>query len=273
MIELNKYNLNQYSAFFSHFIDETKKNLILFCEELSSKIDYFCKHISGINKADNVFYNGEILFDNKNYFDTRIFLDSNKSYFKTLDEKTIQNKILNDYGKALDSEVLKNNIHDLGIYSYFKKNKLLDKGNDLFCIALSLSTFQNRIVRINNEDILNDKNVLELINSDSAFGLTVITNKSDVLFNKNVMSSFDNLFVFTCEEVYKLDIKVDTIYYLSRKEKEYNEQIINEAICFKNNKLILAKSNKSLKDEYNRYYKIKELSFLEAIEKFDKEDN
>ena len=149
----------------------------------------------------------------------------------------------------------------------------MDKGNDLFCIALSLSTFQNRIVRINNEDILNDKNVLELINSDSAFGLTVITNKSDVLFNKNVMSSFDNLFVFTCEEVYKLDIKVDTIYYLSRKEKEYNEQIINEAICFKNNKLILAKSNKSLKDEYNRYYKIKELSFLEAIEKFDKEDN
>ena len=42
-------------------------------------------------------------------------------------------------------------------------NKLLDKGNDLFCIALSLSIFQNRIVRINNEDILNDKNVVTAI--------------------------------------------------------------------------------------------------------------
>lgn len=272
MIEFKNYQLGQCSAFFSFSLDEEKKNLVLFWKK-DNCIDAFCKELSGINKVDNVYFNNQLLFDNKNYFDNRIYLDSSKRYFKTLDELVIQDQILTHYGKALDSEKLKKYIHDLGVYSYFKNKKLSREGNDLFCISLALSILQNIIVKLDHNQVLKEKSVLELMKNNSSFGLTVITKASDEIFNRDIIGAFDNLLVFNGDNFSKIDIKNSKVYCLYPKEKINNDQLIKTGVIYKLNKMyLISELDNNLKDLYSQYFKIRELSFLEAIDYCLKED-
>ena len=159
MIELRNVEIKDYII--NANIDEFS-NIGIFCDDINI-IKELSLYISGINKS-NIYYLDNNIYDNNEYFKSRIFINNNINYLNTLNADKISSYFLNNYQKALDNNYFKELVKASKIrlnakYKYyyeFDDNKKSEANN-----ILALSFLQRRIVfqafkNLDNEYIKNE---------------------------------------------------------------------------------------------------------------------
>lgn len=110
--------------------------------------------ISGINKVDGIYYNGISCYDNKEYFDKRIYLSLNDSLIKTIYPKKISLSLKN-FNLRCNQEKLAHVIDTLNIREecmMSSDDPFTLAGNTLINYAL-LESIDKEILLINNPTI------------------------------------------------------------------------------------------------------------------------
>ena len=90
MIELNNYQFLQYNININ--IDQNQNTIIY--SPNSNVLKKLALEIAGINKSEGIKYNGNDVYDNKAYFENRIYIDCNLKHFTC-------KKRSRNYGKQL----------------------------------------------------------------------------------------------------------------------------------------------------------------------------
>lgn len=118
----------------------------------SSKIrKQFLLKLAGINPSTTIYYNGQLAFDNREYFKKRVFLDAKNEYLKTLNVEFI-NSALQGYGLSIDNVRFKKAIKEYNVRNNAKYTSFYQfpiQNNTLLNIALAKS-LNNEIVIIDN---------------------------------------------------------------------------------------------------------------------------
>jgi len=171
-------------------------------------IDSFFNIISGINKNRNTcFYNGEDIYDNKEYFQSRLYFDYKKQYLSTLKLQYLQERFRQKYNIKFNKEEFKKVSETLDIrgeteltnvYRYTKT------GNTFVNYALTCSLYKPNI-------IINNPTINLTIQSDIKYIVNGLTDKNK--YNMAVLGP-DNLAVFAN--------KVDKILIFS----DYDNRVI-----------------------------------------------
>ena len=138
MIEIKEQKINNYII--NQKIDEALNTGIFIDND--KILEELAKIIAGINKG-NVFYLNKFVYDNKEYFSSRVYIDNNKNYLNTLDANKICKYMLNNYFKAFDSSYFKEMIRkiklrlDVNIKDrYYFNNNSNVIANDIFALSL-----------------------------------------------------------------------------------------------------------------------------------------
>ena len=162
-LEINDLMLEQYKISFNIFSDQS---YIIY--DNGNFTDKFLKVLLGINKPEfgEVLYNKTNVFDHKEYFKKRIYLDCTKKYLSTLTPSII-NDILNyKYNLSFNSSKFKKVVDDLNVRKGTKVSSLYQftkEANTCVNYAL-LKGLEKDLVFINEPLIhLNDKQVKDYI--------------------------------------------------------------------------------------------------------------
>ena len=107
-------------------IDDSK-NIVILAKDVVL-VKEILKKIAGINKSD-VTISGKMVYENKNYFRNRIFIDNECQYINTLHADKISNVLLNKYQKIFNDSDFKRLVKDTHIRFEYNIDKR-DRFND-----------------------------------------------------------------------------------------------------------------------------------------------
>lgn len=256
MIELNNYQFLQYNININ--IDQNQNTIIY--SPNSNVLKKLALEMAGINKSEGIKYNGNDVYDNKAYFENRIYIDCNTKYLNTLLARNVQETMENSYNIIIDTNKFTSLVKKLQIRSCGELNndyKFTKEGIALSDITLALSIYRYHLLFTPLENITNEQhlnNVKEEIKN--MYNLMFSTNLANY---KNIS---DSIIVLGFKKVFYL--QDDSIIYIIKK---IEERIINELNLTNN---IIYKSNKStlcILDNKISLEIIKKLNTLGKLEK------
>ena len=234
MIEVNDIRINNCNISFNIF-DNT--SYVIYNKD-SDFVKKFLMLLSGINgsikkKTSKIIFNKQNVFDNKDYFEKRIFLDFNEKYLSTLTPSYIKDSSKHRYDLDIDPKVFKKYIDDLEVRKYTKvTNKYIftDEANSFVNYAFLRSSLKKRV-------IVHD--VLAKVDNEEKIKYIV-----DDLFK----SSYESIIVSTDNLQWFIDKEIKIILF-----DEYKGYIINP----KEDVLLISDfeiPNKSIIMKTNEYY-------------------
>jgi len=158
-------------------------------------VSKFLLYLSGINqvKEGKILYNGKDVFDNSEFFSSRIYVDMNYKYINSLSPSVIKETIKDKYNIEFDVNNFKKKINLFNVRKEVKFNgKYIysDLGKSLLNYCFLSSTkcdnyiIDNLFVNIKNIDLY--KNIVDDIISIENEGIIISANSFDYFLNKNV---------------------------------------------------------------------------------------
>ncbi len=226
--------------------------------------DSLLLQLSGINKSDSIYYNENIVFDNKEYFKNRLYLDFNQKYFNTLNLKSIHDLFKRRFKKNVDEKQYKKIIEASNIRNEILVNedyKFTQYGINLqgLCLLESL-TYDNIIINNPINYVRNDE-IKSLI-------VKVICNKrfKNVIVDATSIKDFVNdldyiILIGDYKECYVINPKLSK-FIISDDNLYIQDKIYNRGnIC-----ISLAKSNTEEKKRIFGRNKHKEIFFKDVLE-------
>lgn len=267
MIEIKKLKIKDYLIEDIEIIKGEK--IGVFAREAEVR-DKFLLSLAGINRNyDNCFFKKENLYDNKAYFQNRIYLDCQEKYLETLNFSKIADIINTKFKMKIDRAYLAKYIDALKIrgeceitstYKYI----FTYIGNTLINLGLAFSTGKNLIInnptihideehKSDEEYIYNElKNYTKLI----VLGINNLIQLKDLLNRVILFTDFNEVIVF--------NPKKDNLYIID------NCNIANELYVFKckDERLIIKEPpQETLKRLRRQKLNLKRISIYE-IEKY-----
>ncbi len=218
-------------------IDEFK-NIGIFCND-SKYLLSLMKEITGINYS-NYQYNGKMLFDNKEYFKNRVFINNDYQYIKKLNTKLISENLLNKYAKVLREDNFKMLVRASHLRFYTQnKVKLATEPTAIANNCLAFSVMGIRIIH----------NFLYYINDNDAINVFIKelnNNKGNIISDSSLnISKYKSC--LDCAYVFNKTENGVSYYCLNNKHNtllKYNNISLNQKL---ENYLVY-------KDEENNYY-------------------
>lgn len=232
MIEFKNYSILQYS--FTLDIDQNENTIIY-----NPSINVLKKlglEISGINKSEGITYNGYNIYDNKRYFENRIYIDCNNKYLNTLLYKNVASAMESNYNIIIDTNKFQTIVKNAQIRSCGHLNSdytFTQEGIALSDIALALSIYRYHILLTPLENIINtyhlDTIKEEIKKSNSLLLVTKLTKYKNIS-KRIIVLGFKKVF----------DLQSDSIIYIIKK---VNQDILINEFDLSNN--IIYQSTKS----------------------------
>ena len=267
MIQITNFQFLQYNI--NYNINQNIITGIYSVNEASTK--KFLLYVSGINKANNIFYRSKKVFDNEEYFKERIFLDCYYQPFNTLLGSNISKMLLDNYNIVLNEDLFNKLVKDLQIRSEGKLQTLYHfskEGIALINNALALSVFKYPILYKPFEEI-NNKYKLDYL-KEKAKNKSALIGVSDL---KKYEGFFDELILFGFTQVHILKSN-ETLLYLDNvlsqeltiEEAKLEKSLIHK--CIKKESLIVRNdlAIDQIKSLHNMGVKIKEISIYDIGE-------
>lgn len=265
-IDINNLQLNNYKLSF-----QMEKGFIYgIYGKRHDDISELLKKVSGINPNNQTcLKNDKDIFDNKDYFKERIYLDLSKKMVETLNDKTIKENLKSRYNVVFNEKEYKRLVNLLNIRSEItiKQNyDFTDLGNNLTSFAIysslnyPLSFIDNPLLNIPKIDSRREIITKELTNKK----------KHDlVMLDASSIDDFKDILDYVVllgdyEEVFLINPKVDKFIicddYLSLKKRIFKKD--NMVIILND----LSKEEfKSFKKEVRKYKEIDFKGLLSII--------
>lgn len=231
MIELNNYQFLQYNININ--IDQNQ-NTIIYTPN-SNVLKKLALEIAGINKSEGIKYKEDNVYDNKAYFENRIYIDCNIKYLNTLLARNVQMTMENSYNIIIDTNKFSSLVKKLQIRSCGKLNNdytFTKEGIALSDITLALSIYRYHLLFTPLENITNEQHLNNVKEE--------MKNMNNLIFSINLTkykNISDSIIVLGFKKVFYL--QEDSIIYIVKNIKE---EIIEELNLTNN---IIYKSNKS----------------------------
>lgn len=158
--------------------------------------------LSGINKTSNIKNKHGIIYDNKNYFKERIYLDFKNQYLNTLRESETSKTLESLFNLKLDEKKFKQLVKHFKLHektTFTNIYKFTDEAKTLlnFCLLQSLNykyaIINNPTININNIDYIND--MIDAYKSNfemCIFGINKITSFAKICEHIIVLDNFNN---------------------------------------------------------------------------------
>lgn len=238
MIQITNFKFDKYNITYNINQNEITG---IFCVD-KKMLEPLLLQIAGINKANGILYRSRKVFDNKEYFDDRIYLDCNQSTINTLVSSKVCYSLEKRYKLIMNENKLNELIEDLNIrlegtlsgnYSFTKE------GTALCNNAIALSTFKYPIL-LNPFENINDNKRLTYLkeqyqNKNCLIGITDLTKYQNYL-NCLILVGKQNVYIL--KETDKIVILSNVIKQdLVISECEIEDLIIHK--CVKNENIII----------------------------------
>ncbi len=237
MIELKQFKVGPYNI--TYDFDFHKVYGIYASNPVITK-EFLLKY-AGINKSEGCYYNNQSVFDNKRYFDERVFIDCEYDYMDTLVTNHIATSINNRYGKILNVSRFEKYVKSLSIRSegeYDVHYNFSKEGKALANTSLALSLYGDKIIYCPLENINNERR-LNILEKDLA-------DCKGAVIGINTLAKYHNV----CDAII---ILANNFHVILEKDKELiviyrlnNEEIIAEQLGINNNILFRSIKSESL---------------------------
>lgn len=264
MIQITNYEFEKYNL--SYNINQ-ELNTGIFCIN-NNILEKILLQIAGINKSKGIYYRSKKVFDNKQYFNERLYLNCNNQIVNTLVVDQIVNTLENNFNVIASNDLLKNYISQLQIRSEGKLDSsytFTNEGNTLINNAIALSMFKYPIL-LNPLENIENKYKIEYLkkvysNKPSLFGVSNLR-KYNGFIDELILFGNNNVYILKSNEkliLLKNIINQDLII----SECNLQNNLIHK--CNKTEDLILYNnlSNDQLKHLRNLNVKINEISLFE----------
>jgi len=173
--------------------------------------------LAGINKTNNIFANGENVYDNENYFKSRIYILGNKTYLNNFYATNVVEYTLKSYGKVLkDKKFAKlirlsrvryiTNINNS--YKYTKETLALVNAFYAYSI-IGNRILVNPLENIVREDYMKQVRAEIITEKNTIFGITDLK-KYDGLLDKLILLLPSTYLVLT-DMMQKFIVSLDAI--------------------------------------------------------------
>jgi len=268
-LDIVDLNVDKYKVNLS--VDDNEKiGVFSFKKDIVKK---FLELISGINNNKNtIFLNQNNVYDNKEYFKERIFLDFNKKYLSTLRVQKIYDS-LKQYNIEFDKDKFIKICKELNVrgetdISY--KYEFSKVGVSFVNLALVCSCNIKNI-------IINNPTINLILDEDINYFVNKLTNEefNTVILGLNSLNQFQNkltkILIFSdFDEAYVVDENTSLIAF----ENDIDRHFLIKNKLFRGNKLICL--NTLSKDDLKNYQRMKvrfDIINIYEIEKYLGDDN
>lgn len=236
MIQIKNLFLKNNLPLLNYEIDQNKK-IGIYSINLSLTQNLLL-YISGIKKTNNIFYNNNLVYENKNFFNDRIYLNCNKKITNTLVSTTIANTLMKKYNIICNNDNLKEHIKQLQIRSEGKLKlnySFSSEGIKLINNAITLSIYKYPILLNPLENISSNKKINYLINNYQTKSFIMGIEK--INYYENI---FDELLFITNNNYYIL--KKDDHIFISYQTQLSNINLFENKQINYNNKIVIYKN-------------------------------
>lgn len=230
-------------------------------------VEKLLKILAGINDNDNTCtIDSESIYDNKEYFKSRIYLDFKLRYFNSIDVKTVKEDINFHYNTFFNEKEYKRLVNELGIRAETKitnKYEISDLGNNLNNIAVSSAIDSKRIIAIDpfiyideNKKELREK-IINLIINRKKYNMMIVDAK-----NLKEMYPYLDYLIILGDFNECIMIKPNSDKFIIS-----DDYIILRNKIFKKDNIVISKAPTE-KEDYKELKRIlkkyKEISFIDA---------
>ncbi len=220
--------------------------------------------VAGINHADGIFYNNKNVFDNKQYFNSRVYLDCNVSHLNTLIPDVVSQTMDNNYNIIIDTNKFGKLIKQLQIRSEGQLDNIYhftNEGVALSNVALGMSIYRYHILLEPLDNVMKENHLKVAKES--------LKDSNSLCFTSKLSKYLD-----ICNNIIVLGFK--NVFYLNHKSFVYilyksNENISDEEIIYKSTKSDMIIINDGLGFLTLKKLNAKKISIME-IDKYISEE-